>query len=101
MFFKPHKRTKIRIIPLLVSDKEIKKQYGSNLIGVTFEYKGRRKGPRLVKTSGRKNKSKKRRGCVMHVLSHFNQQQVGNQDQKGRSSMYQLLINFLIKATSQ
>jgi hypothetical protein len=80
-----------KVKTLLVSE-ELQKKYQSQLVAVTFTPKG---GGSII-TGG--SKAKRKAGVVFHVIGHFYQQGLGNQNDQEVARMYQMILNFIVEA---
>jgi hypothetical protein len=76
---------------LLVSG-QLQSKHGSQLVAVAFGPKG---GGAISTGKGR---PRKQPGAVLHVIGHFYQQGLGNQDEAEVARMYQMIANFVIEA---
>ncbi len=79
-------------VKVLMVSEELNGKYGSQLVAVTFGPKG----GSLIATG--KNRPKKPVGAVLHVIGHFYQQGLGNQNDDEVARMYQMIVNFVVEA---
>ncbi|MBI4834425.1 MAG: hypothetical protein HY811_06375 [Planctomycetes bacterium] len=98
-YFKLERPAEITV--LIVGDEGMKKKYQQNEVVVCWTYGGGEYNPVFSgyeKGSSDYIKKRNKRGVIMHVISHFYMQALGFKDDKGNSSMYQLVANFLVDA---
>ncbi|MEK7448845.1 MAG: hypothetical protein AAB019_05095 [Planctomycetota bacterium] len=94
-------------IKILIESDDLEKKYKSKIVAVTFDYTDNNGQPTPIFTPTPTSKTNTgttsyyygpRRGTVLYVISHFYQRGVGLNDAEANGSMFQLIINFLIKA---
>ncbi|MEK7449780.1 MAG: hypothetical protein AAB019_09905 [Planctomycetota bacterium] len=87
---------------LIVGDAAMLKKYKTNMIAACWTVDG--KGGYNPLFSGYKGESsdylvnRGGKGVMLYVASHFAMQNLGHNDLKGNSSMYQLIANFILDA---